>query len=168
MATHRIPILGAQTSPDASGGVFFEPYNIKATNDLFRHMVLVFNNSNAVEGLYGAFVIPANYVGSPVIRVYWTSTAITGDIKLDFDYRAIGGNDAESLDQATFQEALTVTDTAPSAANERMEATMALTAGNLAADDIVEFFLTRESSNAADTLAAAITVHSVIFEYADV
>ena len=167
MATHRISILGANTNPDASGGVFFEPYSIKATNDVFRHMVLVFNNSNAVEGCYGAFVVPANYVGSPVFKVYWTTTATTGDIKMDMDYRAIGGNDTESLDQGTFQEALTVTDTAPSATDERMEATMSATAGNFAADDIVEFFLTRESSNAADTLAAAITVHAVMFEYAD-
>src|SRR3990167_5734066 len=167
MATRRIPILGFNTSPDASGGVFFQPYNIKATNDIFKHMVLVFNNSNAVEGMYGAFVVPANYVGSPVFKLYWTSTATTGDIKMYMDYRAIGGNDAESLDQATFQEALTVTDTAPSATDERMEATMAATAGNFAADDIVEFFLTRESSNAADTLAAAITVHALVFEYAD-
>lgn len=167
MATHRIPILGYNTIPDSSGGVFFEPYTIKATNDNFGHIVLVFNNSNATEGIYGAFVVPANYSGSPVFKIYWTTTATTGNIKLDLDYRAIGGDDTESLDQSSFQENLTVTDGAPSATDERMEATMSATAGNLAADDIVEFYLTRESDNGSDTLAAAITVHAVVFQYAD-
>jgi len=167
MATHRIGILGWNTAPDAGGQVFFEAYNVKATNDIFRHLALIFNNSGATNGIYGAFVVPANYVGSPVFKLYWTSTAITGNIKMDLDYRAIGGNDTESLDQATFQENLTVTDTAPSAVNERMEATMAATAGNFAADDIVEFFLTRESGNAADTMAAAVQIHGFTFEYSD-
>ena len=167
MATHRINIMTANMVPDSSGGVFFEPYSVKATNDIFRHLVLIFNNSNAVEGVYGAFVVPANYANSPVFKLYWSSIATTGDIKMDMDYRAVGGNDTESLDQATFQEALTVTDTAPSAIDERMEATMAATAGNFAADDIVEFFLTRESSNAADTMAAAVILHALAFEYSD-
>lgn len=170
MATHQIPILTAHTSPDASGGVFFEPYNVKATNDVFRHLVLVFNNSTAVEGVYGAFVVPQNYVGTPVVTVLWTTIGSppSGAIKLDFDYRAIGGNDTESLDQASFQESLTVTTTAPSATDERVESSFTLTGSNLAAGDIVEYFLTRESSNAADTLSAAITVHGVVFQYTDV
>lgn len=167
MATHRIGILGWQTTPDTSGQVFFEPYPIKATNDIFDHLVLIFNNSGTTDGIYGAFVVPANYVGSPVFKVYWTSTATSGNIKMDMDYRAVGGDDTESLDQATFQENLTVTDTAPSAVNERMEATMSATAGNFAADDIVEFFLSRESGDGADTMAAAVIVHAVMFEYAD-
>lgn len=168
MATQRISILGWNVKPDTSGEVFFEPYSIKATNDNFDHTVLVFNNSGTTDGLYGSFELPSDYVGSPQFVLVWTSTATTGNIKMDLDYRAVGGNDLESLDQATFQENLTVTDTAPSAVNERMEVNIgAPTAGNFAVDDTVEFFLTRESGNAADTMAAAVIVHALLFEYAD-
>jgi len=169
MATHRIPILGAHTNPDATGRAFFEPYSIKATNDLFKHLVLVLNNPGASEahGVYGTFEVPANFVSGAKIKFRWTTTAITGNVKFDFDYRAVGGNDTESLDQATFQEALTVTDAAPSATDERMEAEVTLTDANLAAGDIVEFYFTREDGAGVDTIAAAVTVHSLMFEYAD-
>lgn len=162
-------IFGAQCVPDSAGRAFFEPYSVKATNDIFRHLVLVLNDPAASEahGVYGAFTIPKNYVGSPVIVVVWTTTATTGNIKFDFDYRAVGGDDAESLDQATFQENLTVTDVAPSAANERMEATMSLTAGNLAVDDLLEFYFTREDGSGTDTLAAAVTIHDLLFQWTD-
>ena len=171
MATHRIPILGFQAIPDTTGRAFFEPYTIKATNDLFKHLVLVLNNPGASEnhGVYGAFDVPENYVGSPVIRIYWTSTAITGTCLFAFDYRAVGGNDTESLDQATFQEQIDISDVAASATDERLNVTGALTAGNLAAGDLVEFFFYRDGTTGAptDTLAAAVTVHGVFFEYAD-
>jgi hypothetical protein len=97
--------------------------------------------------------------------VYWTSTLTTGDVVFDLDYRSIGGNDTESLDQGTFQESLSVTDTAPSAANERMLATFTVTASNLAADDTLEFYFTRDGTDAADTLAGSAIVHEVIFKY---
>jgi hypothetical protein len=169
MATHRMSIMGAQAAPDATGRAFFETYDIKATNDIFKHLVLVLSDPSASQahGLYGAFTVPKNYVGTPKIIVVWTTTATSGNVKFDFDYRAVGGDDAESLDQTTFQESLTVTDAAPSAANERMEASMTITAANLAIDDLLEFYFTREDGSSTDTLAAAVTVHDLIFEWAD-
>lgn len=168
MATHRIPILGFQTKPDTSGNVFFEPYSVKATNDNWGHMVAVFNGATGTRMLlYGAFNVPANYVGTAKIIVHWTSTATSGDVEWDFDYRAIGGDDTESLDQATAVESVNQNDTAPSATDERMTCTLALTSANLAAGDTVEFILARDDSDAGDTLAGAVTVHSVLFEYAD-
>ena len=167
MATHRIPILGAGTIPDATGNAFFEPYSIKATNDQWRHLVAVLNDSGTKVGLYGSFWVPKNYVGTPKIIVVWATTATTGNVVWDFDYRAIGGDDTESLDQSGTQEAVTVTDAAASAAHERLTPEMALTAANLAADDLVEFFFARDGASASDTLAAAALVHALIFEYAD-
>ena len=167
MATHRIPILGWGTVPDTSGNVFFEPYNIKATNDVWDRLVLIFNDTATRLGCAGGFTVPKNYVGSPRIIVVWTSTAITGDAVFDFDYRAVGGNDVESLDQVGTQESVTVTDAAPGAAHRRLEAAMALTAVNLAVDDEVEFEVFRDGT-AADTIAAAVIVFAVLFEYQDV
>ena len=106
MPTFRLPILGFATNPDASGDVFFEPATIKATNDFFQGLVLVFNDSSNDDELFGRFAVPQNYVGSANVVIVWTTTATTGDVELGFAYRAVGGNDAESLDQATAQESL--------------------------------------------------------------
>ena len=167
MATHRIPILGFSTVPDDSGDVFLEPYSIKATNDVWKRLVAIFNDTSTRIGLRGSFDVPKDYVGSPNVIVVWTATATSGDVEWDFDYRAVGGNDVESLDQTGTQESVNVNDTAPSAIHERMEASLTLTAGNFAADDTVLFELFRDGVDAGDTMAAAAIVHGVLFEYAD-
>ncbi len=167
MATHRVPILGFGTVPDTSGDVFFEPYTIKATNDVWGRLVAIFNDTATRIGLQGGFTVPKNYVGSPKIVVVWTATATTGDVEWDFDFRAVGGDDTESLDQSGTQESVNINDTAPSAAHERMEASLTLTAGNFAVDDEVEFTLFRDGTNAGDTMAAAAIVFAVLFEYSD-
>jgi len=167
MATHRIPILGWQTKPDGTGEAFFEPYSIKATNDQWDHMVLILNDSGTRIGVYGVFDIPQNYVGTANLIIVWTATAIAGDVEYDFDYRAVGGNDTESLDQSGTQETVNSNDTAPSAVNERMELSIALTDGNFAAGDTVEFLFVRDGTDAGDTMAASAIVFGLLFEYSD-
>lgn len=167
MATHRIPILGWSAVPDASGNVFFEPYDVKATNDVWDRLVLVFNDTATRIGIHGGFTVPKNYVGSANLIVVWTSTATSGDVEWDLDYRAVGGNDTESLDQAGTQESVNANDTAPSAVNERMEISIALTGANFTVDDEVEFTFFRDGTDAGDTMAAAAIVFQVVFEYSD-
>lgn len=166
MVTHRIPILGWGTIPDTSGNVFFEPYNIKATNDVWDRLVCIFNDTATRIGLAGGFTVPKNYVGSAKLIIVWTAIATSGDVEWDCDYRAVGGDDTESLD-GTVQESVNLNDTAPSAINRRLECSITLTAGNFAADDEVEFELFRDGTDAGDTMAAAAIVFSIMFEYAD-
>lgn len=168
MATHDIAILGWTMQPDLSGSVFFESYTVKATNDVFPRTVVIFNDTATKLSLHGAFRVPQNYVGTALAVVVWTSTVTSGNVVWDFDYRAIGGDDTESLDQATYQESVAVTDTAPGAANRKMEVTLALTSGNLAANDIVEFALSRDGSSGSDTLVGAVILIDAFFRYADV
>lgn len=167
MATHRIPILTWACVPDTSGNVFFEPYDIKATNDVWDRLVLVFNDTATRIGIHGGFTVPKNYVGAANLIVVWTSTAITGDVEWDFDYRAVGGNDVESLDQVGTQESVNLNDTAPGAAHRRMELSIALTAANLAVDDEVEFTFFRDGTDVGDTIAAACLVFNLLLEYSD-
>jgi hypothetical protein len=167
VATHRIPILGWATLPDINGQAFPESYDTKATNDVWDRLVMVFNDSIIRSALAGGFAVPKNYVGTPKLIIVWTATATSGAVVWDFDYRAVGGNDAESLDQTGTQEAVTVTDTAPGAAHRRLEAEIALTAGNFAVDDEVEFLFARDGTDAADTMAAAALLFGLYFEYAD-
>ncbi len=167
MATLELSILNG-LKPDTSGDVFYEPYSIKATNDVFDHLVLIFNPATATRLLaHGLFHVPQNYVGTAVIVPVWTSTATTGNAVFDFQYRAISGNDTESLDQATVQETVTVTDAAPSAAHERLIPTMSLTSANLTAGDTVEFAIVFDDVDASNTIASAAILHDLIFRYSD-
>lgn len=168
MGTHRIPILGWGTIPDSSGNVFFEPYNIKGTNDVWDRLVCIFNDTATRIGLAGGFTVPKNYVGSAKLIIVWTAAATSGDVEWDCDFRAVGGDDTESLDQAGTQESVNLNDTAPSVAHKRMECSITLTASNFAADDEVEFELFRDGTDAGDTMAAAAIVFAVLFEYTDV
>lgn len=175
MATHRLPIHGGLL-PNSSGKVWWEPFSVLATNDTWRHPVLRIDqdgNNNAQlstrEGAYGVFAVPKNYVGSANLIVVWTATITTGGATVvwDFDYRATGGNDTESLDEAAATESVTGSDDVPSAANERLEVSIALTSGNFAVDDTVEFFICNDGTDANDDAACARLLHQLFFEYAD-
>ncbi|KKM96613.1 hypothetical protein LCGC14_1176290 [marine sediment metagenome] len=167
MATHRISILGSSLVPDLSGNAYPDAYPAYATNDTWKHLVLVHEDSGTRTGFYGTFAVPQNYVSGANLVLVWTSTATAGDVEWDYDYRAVGGNDAESLDQAAAQESVNAADTAPSATDERMEITIALTDGNFAPGDTVEFFLARDGTDGGDTLAASVLIFEAFFEYAD-
>lgn len=168
MATHRIPILGWGTVPDTSGNVFFEPYNVKATNDVWDRLVAIFNDTATRIGLAGGFAVPKNYVGNAKLVLVWTSTATSGDVEWDMDYRAVTGDNSESLDQAGTQESVNLNDTAPGAAHRRMECSITLTASNFAADDEVTFEIFRDGTDGGDTIAAAVILFEALFEYTDV
>jgi hypothetical protein len=163
MSTFRIPIMGASTRL-GNVGVFQEPASVKGTNDFFDQLVLVFNDTSTKDSIYGIFQVPQNYVGTPKFVVEWTSTATSGNLILDCDYRAVAIG--ESLDQASAQEALTVTDAAPGTTDLMQEALMAGTAGNFTVGDMVQFILSRDGAS-ADTIAAAVTIVGVYFEYTD-
>lgn len=170
--TKTVAMMTAGTIPDATSDAFFEPYSILATNDLFRHLILRCGASNVAAptvkaGIYGKVRVPADYNtgGTVTCIVVWNSTVTSGDVVFDLDYRAVGGDNAESLDQASYQESLTVTDTASGTANNRMIATMTFTAGNLLAGDTLEFFFGRDGADAADTMAGSAMVHELIFSY---
>lgn len=170
MATHRIPILGANTNPDPAGTnpPFFEPYGIKATNDAWQHLNCIFNDTATKDKLFGLLNVPKNYVGTAKIIVVWSSTATSGNVVWEFAYRSVGGNDTTSLDQSGVEETATATDAAPGAANRRLEVEIALTSANLAADETIEFYLARDGSSGSDTMAAAAALFQLFFEYSDV
>lgn len=162
----RVSVFG-DVKPDTTGRCFIAPYDNYATNDIFRHLVVVFNDPAAAQahGIYGRFDVPANFASAPVIIPIWTATATTGNCRWRFSYRAIGGDDAESLDQGTFQEQISNTDAAPTAAHNRLAPSLALTAANLAAEDTVEFLFERLDDTGVDTMAAVALLHDLIFSY---
>lgn len=172
MATHQISMLGPGTVPDNSGNCWQEPLTVLATNDVWGFLVWRFGLSNAAApttriGLRGQFTVPQNYVSGAVVIPVWAASLTSGDVVWDLDYRAVGGDDAESLDQAGTQESVSVTDTAGSAAWERLTPSLNPTDGNFAAGDTVEFELFRDGTDAADTMAGSAVLVDLLFQYAD-
>jgi hypothetical protein len=168
MATHETSIL-RHVNPDTTGQVWREPYSLKATNDVWKQLVWILNDDDATRaGLYGLFKVPNNFVGSASICIYWTAQVTTGNAVFDFEYRAVGGNDAESMDQSGTQESVTVTDAAPSAVNRELLAEISLTSGNFAAGDLVSFFLAIDGADGACTISDYCTLFEATFKYADV
>lgn len=170
MATRRISILTGMVKPDNVGNVYQEPYDIKATNDNWQPLVWIFADSALRDALHGAVEIPLNYAGTGTaqIIIVWTAVVTTGNVVWDIDYRAVGGNDTESLDQATAQESLTVTDAAPAATvNNRLEALMTITTANIAAGDTLLFKVCRDGTDGADTMASSAILVDVLLSYED-
>lgn len=169
MSTFRMPILGPATKPDSSNDVFFEPQSIKATNDLIEKMMAIFNDTSTDLKLGFSFRIPKNYIGSPKIGGVFQATAITGKYVFEVEYRAIASG--EDGDPSTFQETVSTNPTIPGSALQDQEASVALTAANLAVDDRVSGHLIRKGSDTVnDTMAAALMAHPEMFffEWSDV
>ncbi len=164
MASHRIPIGGFQLVPDSSGTVFFEPYNIKATNDVWRHLICIFEESPSPATVYGVFDVPLNYDSGGSVIPVWSTTATSGNMVWGLDERAVGGDDIESFDQSGTESSATIADVAPSAAHERMESSIVLGA-TVSGGTTLEFQLSRHT--AASAIAAAVQLHNLLFEYED-
>ncbi len=168
MATRRIPILNVATLPDNSGGAFFEPQSIKATNDLVAKLMAIFNDTSTDLKIGFSFRVPKEYVGAPKIGGVFQTTATSGKYVLGIEYRAIAT--AEPGDPSTFQETVTTNPTVPGTALNDQEASAALTAANLAKDDRVSGHIFRKGSDTGnDTLAAALMAHPEMFffEFSD-
>jgi len=166
MATHELAILGANSKPDTSGEVFFEPYSIKDTGAVIDPLVLIFNNSGTKDGISGVFQVPQNYVGTAKLNIYWNANATTGNCIFDLSY--LTRSSGEDMGAAATDTTDTVTTGTNGTAFNLNKSTMTLTAGDFAAGDIVPFELFRDTANASDTLAAAAIVFAITFEYADV
>lgn len=165
MATHRISILGANTVPDTSGDVFFEPYSITDTTTTIDPMVLNFSFGSARQGVHGSFQVPQNYVGSAQVIVLWNANAITGDAIFEFDYIAVGDN--EDPGAAITQSVTNTLTTAGTAFLLNTTTITGLTSGNFAAGDQVVFTLFRDQADVNDTLAVDALVFAALFKYQD-
>ncbi len=176
MSSYSIPILNWTVLPDqdtSSTDVYFEPTRTAfATAAIPGHMVIAFANSSARQGIGGCFEVPMNYTTAPQIEtksaVTGTATAGSSAYQWDFEYRARGATEAMG---SSAWDSTTPTVTVPLAgtvARDLQTAAMALTAGDLAAGNLVQFRLLRDAANASDTYnVGPVWLFGARFKYAD-
>lgn len=168
MATRTVVIPGTAFM---SGGVAFpEPATIKATNDFWKTGVMIFPDTATKDAVGVEFDVPQDYVGTPKFQPIWTAAGTPGgNVQWEFAYRTVGGDDTTSLDQATAEETLTITDAAPTATDRRLAPTaVAATAANFSVGETIQLNVARDGTSGSDTMAAAAQLRYVIFSYTDV
>jgi hypothetical protein len=167
MATHRIPIMGANTVPDISGEVYMAPISSMDTHTNVKNqlcMVMDYPQGAADSGFYGSFKVPKNYVGTPKIVVMGTFVGAPANT-FAVGCQLVGLADSESIDTAYEAEDLANEGTWTGYADEDMfEISITMTV-TLAADDTVFYWFFRDDS--ADNQTQAFLLTSLEFEYAD-
>jgi len=169
MTQWQMSILG-KIIPDNTGRCYFDTYDNFASNDVWKHLVIVLQNpaSSANHGFYGTFQVPMNYVANAAVVPIWTTTATTGNISYHFTYRNVTGNNTTSLDQTGSVQSVNATVSAPGAANRRMTNDIPVTNTNFSNGATIEFLFERRDNTANDTLAADVTLHDLMFQWSDV
>lgn len=163
MATHYLSI-GNDLAPDTSGDVYFN--SLKAINASFvwDGLALTFADTSTKIQAGGRFVVPGNYIGSPVVKVVFFSTATSGNVRWEIKYTVMSDGD-------TLTEAATETVAANQAISGTQwgwsTASLSLTAGNLSAGGRVVFNIARDGSDAGDTMAAAAHLAMIVLEFSD-
>jgi hypothetical protein len=165
MATHKIDFTKILL-PDSSGNV--GPGNSASydTNDRYPHEVLVFKDTATKLSASASFTIPNNYVSAPTIASRWRTAVASGDVRWNVELTPIRGDNTTSGDPAADTEALAVTDSAGTALR-LMATSIAGTAGNYQADDLLLVKVSRDGTNVADTLVGDVFIEAVQFTYAD-
>lgn len=168
MATVRIPILNFGSVPDASGDVFFQILSgvtSAPTSSTIDPIVLSFIESGNKDGVRGSFEVPNNYVDTAQFVIIWSSNVTTNSVQWDLSYLVRAGDDSESFDVAAESTTDTVSDVAPSAAWERLEATIVVTDVDFTKNDTVQFELFRDG--ATESIVGDVHVFALMFEYND-
>lgn len=163
MATHRWPILLAGTNPISP--VFMQPADIIHTASPSKVMDIIFPFSTTKDDLHGRFGVPIGYVDTPGIVIVWDTNDTGNDVEWDFAFRAVNGS--ETFNQSGSTATAASEDTQGGTAFLRMEITLSLTSGDFVAKDTVDFILSRDQTDAGDTLTTSVTLKELYFEYND-
>lgn len=163
MAIDAISILGFGVQPYDPVGV--ELTSNYMTNGRYGGNAIIFPVGSTRDRISGSFIVPENYASGANLVIIHSSSVTTGDVEFDFEYAADGGDDTESVDPSSDDESVNLNDTAGSAVWERMRLTIALTDGNFAIGDLVQWNFYRDQVDAGDTISVEVIVHDVRFEF---
>ncbi len=166
MATHELPLSYV---PDNSGGVFDAPAENAMTLGTAvlgtLPVTTILAPTGADIGVYGSFVVPQNYVGTPVL-VLRGAIAEAANV-LGFGCQQLGVDDSETIDAALeAEDTASVSTWTGYAAEDLIEVTITLTpAAAYQAGDVVLYFVYRDDS--VDTQTGEFHLLDLSFRYAD-
>lgn len=163
--------MGAMFIPAAmfrpvGGAVSMQSYQDFATNDVWGGNILVFGDTALKEEAHSFVGIPQEFPTTPTTVSFlpeWTCVPTTGNFQIDIDYRIVGGDGTESMDQTGTQEAITISDAAPSVAHRKMRPSLAATASNFnsSSEKILECKIARDGVTETSSIAASALLFGV-------
>lgn len=113
--------------------------------------------TNNILGL--TTVLPADQSGAINIRLFWSTTATTGDVEWNVATVCMGNDDAYSPALNTAQQ---VVDTAGGTANDLMIVALnSITQTGCLAGEVMHFAVTRDGTDDQDTIAATAFLHGM-------
>jgi hypothetical protein len=177
MATQQWSILGDET-PDPGVPLDLISNQITAAGapSIGRNLAYVMADGGADEGFSGSFDVPPTYVGSPVLIIKGVLDGTPGAAQtLQFGFRkrananneaADGTFDAEQTSQVSGRADDLVGSNGAGYADEDLAVfEIALTAGDYAAGDCVEYYFYVDSSGT--DYAGNFLPRSILFQYSD-
>ncbi len=162
-----MPIINSWTSPDTGGNTYFEPmYANFATANQIPQMLIAFAGQSSREGIGGAFRVPLNYTTGAGIRFDLVTTATGNKLVFDFEFKAVGATEAVGTTAMSTAPTVDVS-LAGVVARDRLQASMALSATDFLAGDLVQYRFLRDGANTSDTYAGTVWLAGLYFHYSD-
>lgn len=168
MATHRIPIMGAMTTPDNTGECYMSSINAEMAlgTGLMQNLVMVLKDPSADTGFYGTFLVPKNYVDTANIIVRGVLDGTVGTTSIDFEMSYLPRADNETIEAAWAESATGNTgNTNGWTTEDELELSISVTDGNFAVDDTVYYYFKRDQGT--DDFVGDFHVTGLFFEYDD-
>ena len=132
---------------------------------LYRGLVMTLKDPTADTGFYGSFNVPANYVGTPVIKVVGILDGTVGATSVDFEFSYVALTDNETVEAGWVESVAFNTGNTNGWANEDLLVDSAACSANFAAGDEVLYYFKRDQGT--DDFAGDFHVVGLYFEYSD-
>lgn len=167
MATHRLPIMGAMTIPDATGECYMAPLSVEMALGigLMKNLGMVLKDPSADTGFYGVFEVPQNYVGTPVIAVAGVLDGTVGATSVDFEFSYLTRVDNETIEAAWEESVQFDTGNTNGWTTEDLLTDSASLGANFTAGDTVFYYFKRDQGT--DDFNGDFHVVGLYFQYAD-
>lgn len=113
------------------------------------------------------FVVPSNYVSTPLLQIYYTMTsATTNEIEFEAAIMCVSDNDGADINTASFSNVAVISETVDGTVGDMQKVTVTLTDDSCAAGDVAFVVLSTDSNDAtADDATGDREVVGVAFDY---
>lgn len=153
--------------PDTSSQCWIEPINILSPTTLFNLKTIRFGSASStrtavIHGIYGSFIVPDDYFSGSTIKISWNSPITSNNCIFELQYAIISQSNQSVVTAAPVQTII-ITGSASAPAHGYRNSTFVL--NNMVAGSHINYYLYRNGTAAADTLAGPVLISNIIFTY---